>query len=274
MAYDLEPEVYSIEQLLAISLIPLPDHKNIALHINLNTGMNRLGLEPNDINNLIKIIKENPQLRIESVFSHLSSSDDVEQDDYSNQQFLQFEFLSEQIISAFSHSIMRHMLNSAGIARFNKNQYDGVRLGLGLYGIDTSGKIAELQKVHHLKSKIIQIKKYAKGTSIGYNRSIITSKDSIIATIPIGYADGLPRAAGNSRYAVKIEGQEALIIGNICMDLIMVDITDLKGISMGSMVTIFGENHPIETLAKRANTIPYEVLSNMSPRLRRIFIQE
>lgn len=273
-AYQLEPEVYSPEQLKAISKTATEHAKLIGLHINLNTGMNRLGLEDEDIDEAIRIIKENPLLEIKSIFSHLSASDDPKYDAYSKEQFLKFETIAEKIRIEMPYPIMRHMLNSGGIPRFKSKQYEAVRLGIGMYGIDSTGKIEDLEKVHLLKSKIIQIKNYTEGTSIGYNCNYLTKGNIIVATIPIGYADGLPRSAGNGNYSVLIHDQLVPIIGNVCMDLIMVDITNVNDIDLGDEVVIFGKNHPLEGLATRCGTIPYEVLSNMSPRLRRIFIQE
>ncbi len=272
--HELEPEVYSLEQLKAISAVAREYLNPISIHFNLNTGMNRLGLEPEDIIPAIDIVIQNPLLNIESVFSHLSGSDNGNHDDYSQTQFAKFEKMSGQIINAFDHKIKRHMLNSGGIPRFENHQYDAVRLGLGMYGIDTSGLMQDLEKVHLLKSKVIQIKNYPKGTSIGYNRSYVAPDHLTVATIPIGYADGLPRAAGNHNYPVLINGKKAFIIGNVCMDLIMVDITFIEDVVLGTEVIIYGKDHPIEILASKSGTIPYEVLSNMSPRLRRIFIQE
>ena len=272
--HELEPEVYSITQLKAISAVAIEHLDPMSIHINLNTGMNRLGLEPEDIKSAIDIINQNPLLNIESVFSHLSGSDDLDHDDYSNTQFQKFEAMSDQILSAYDYKIKRHILNSGGIPRFKNHQYDAVRLGLGMYGIDTSGQMQDLEKVHLLKSKVIQIKNYCKGTPIGYNRSYVATDDLTVATVPVGYADGLPRSAGNGNYSVLINGQKAPIIGNVCMDLIMLDITLYKDIVLGTEVIIYGKDHPIEILATKSGTIPYEVLSNMSPRLRRIFIQE
>jgi len=271
--YQLQPIVYSVEQLKSIEQLCEKKQKNISIHVNLNTGMNRLGLEPKE---LLGIVDEfgASRVSIESIFTHLSSSEDQNDDAYTLEQ-IQLYF---DTVNAFDElnktRVKRHVLNSTGIPRFSEHQMDAVRLGLGLYGINLSNVELDLEKVHSLKSKIIQVKTYEAGKSIGYNRTHKTDGIETIATVPIGYADGLPRNAGNENYEVLIAGQKAKIIGNVCMDLIMIDVSHIPNTKIGDEVIIFDQIHSIEHLAKKCGTIPYEILSNLSPRIKRILIQE
>lgn len=271
--HQLEPIIYSLTQLDSVIKLCSDSKSPLAIHININTGMNRLGIELEEIPDLLDALKSS-ELTIGSVFTHLSSSEQNEHDEYTQKQVDQFKEAYSTIQENYAYPIMRHVLNTAGIVRFPAAQMDAVRLGLGLYGIDLSHSSLDLKKAHSLTSKIIQIKEHEAESNIGYNLDYQTSKRTLVATVPIGYADGLPRLAGNGKYSVLINDQKAPIIGKVCMDLIMVDITDLKDAKVGDKVVIFDESHPIEALADVCYTIPYEILSNISPRVERILIEE
>jgi len=269
--YQLEPEIYSIPQLRSILSF---GKKQIKIHLNLDTGMHRLGFTEDELPKLLKLLKRNPQLTIASIFSHLSSSDRQDQVSYSEGQINLFNRLYAILESNLNYSPLKHILNTAGIINFTDHQYNMVRIGLGLYGIDSTHKIQEsLLKVHSLKSKIVQIKQLKKGDSIGYNRAEILADDMLIATVPIGYADGLIRGSGNKKYALFVHGQKAPIVGNVSMDLCSIDISNIDQVSVGNEVVIFNNDHNIGDLAEANDTIPYEILSRISDRVKRIFIQ-
>ena len=273
--YDLEPEVYSIDQLVEImSIVALDENKNFNVHIKLDTGMHRLGLSKDDIEELVELLIQNKYIKVKSIFSHLSSSEDPGDDAYTHAQVAALNQYYDQITARIGYKPAKHILNSAGIIRFPQYHFDLVRLGLGLYGIDsTSTIVGQLEKVHTLKATVVQIKKIAASEYVGYNRKWIASEDGRIAIINIGYADGLLRLAGNSKYTVNIRGHEYTIIGNVCMDLTIVDIGQATDIVVGDEVIIFGKTKPVERLAEVCQTIPYEILSRISGRVRRLYVQ-
>ncbi len=270
--YDLQPIVFSMDQYISIEELCERKKQKLTIHLNLNTGMNRLGLEVEDLKTLKNQLS--PYIKIDSILTHLSASEEKRHDKYTNAQIAAFTKETDSFKDSTKLHFKRHVLNSAGIPRFPDFQFDAVRLGLGLYGINTTDLDLDLEKVHTLKSKIIQIKSYSSGAQIGYNGTHVTSQNELIATIPIGYADGLPRKAGNGNYEVLINGQKAKIIANVCMDLIMVNVSHLAEVKVGDAVIIFGQSHPIEVLAQKCGTIPYEILSNLSPRIKRMMVQE
>ena len=269
--YQLEPEVYRIELLIAVQqFLQFEIAEPLAVHLKLNTGMNRLGIDLNEVDQLVKLL-DSKYVVVKSIFTHLSSTDDADDDDFTKLQIETFTNMCNKI----SIPAMRHALNTAGIARFQPYQMDMVRLGIGLYGIDPSDVIQnQLEVVGRLKCRISQIKKYPAGTTVGYNRKGVLSRESIIATIKIGYADGLPRYLSQGVGSLWVNGQLAPIMGNICMDMTMIDITDIPNVSPGDVVEIFGTNRSIKTLANQANTIPYEILTGIGNRVKRIFYQE
>lgn len=273
--FGLDPEIYSIETLQQL-LKHLPaNNQKINIHLKLDTGMHRLGFEKKDIPTLLHLIKSNPQLKVRSIFSHLSSSDDARHDQFSKQQIEVFLNLYEILAEGLGYRPLRHILNSSGISRFPEHQMDMVRLGIGLYGIDSTGMIQDkLETVHTLKATISQIKEVAANESIGYSRGEIATQDMRIGTISIGYADGLLRTAGNSNYQVMIGAKKAPIVGNVCMDMCMIDLSDLPEAQEGDEVIIFGKEMPVQELAKTLNTIPYEVFTNISSRVKRVYFQE
>ena len=275
-AYKLEPEVFSIDECREI--IREAEKYGISgypVHIKIETGMNRLGFLKEQLPELINLLQSQDAIIPASIFSHLSVADEPSQDDYTMQQFRYFEECSKIICSSFRHRILRHILNTTGIVRFPEYRFDMVRVGIGIYGISTvnDGSEADLQPISSLHSVIISIKELPAGTSIGYGRKGQIHRTSRIATIPIGYADGFSRCFGNGNANLWINGVLCPTIGNICMDLCMVDVTDAD-CKVGDSVEIFGKHIPVETLAETRGTIPYEILTSISGRVKRVYYRE
>jgi alanine racemase len=272
--YRLEPEVFSFEILEAL-IHAAEKHgiTNFPIHIKLDTGMHRLGFNPEkDMPRLIERLNRQSALVPCSVFSHFVGSDGDEFDAFSHRQFDLFDRASRQLQAAYSHKIIRHICNSAGIEHFPEYHLDMVRLGLGLYGINARNNHI-LNNVATLKTTILQIRDVPKGDSIGYSRRTVLERDSRIAAIPIGYADGLNRHLGNRGCYCLVNGQKADYVGNICMDVCMIDVTDID-CKEGDQVEIFGDHLPVTVLSDALGTIPYEVLTGISNRVQRIYIQE
>ncbi len=283
--YDLEPEVYSFR--LMDALIRAARKEGITgwpVHIKLDTGMHRLGFEVgsaehSDIPELIDRLKHQQAIMPRSVFSHFVGSDSDAFNDFSARQFAVFDEGSRQLQAAFSHKILRHIDNSAGIEHFPERQLDMCRLGIGLYGVEPydseqpRGKREPLKCVSTLKTTILQLRHVKSGDSIGYSRRTVLERDSVIAAIPIGYADGLNRRLGNRHGYCLVNGQKAEYVGNICMDVAMVDVTDIP-CNEGDQVEIFGNNLPVTVLSDILETIPYEVLTGVSNRVKRVYYQD
>lgn len=271
--YKLEPEVYSFPLLEA--LIKSGEKygiTNFPVHIKLDTGMHRLGFEPSDMLSLIQRLKSQTAIIPRSVFSHLVGSDSNDFDAFTRHQIEIYEKASAELQAAFSHKIIRHICNSAGIERFPGAQFDMVRLGLGLYGIDpVDNKV--IHNVSTLKTTILQIRNVPKEETVGYSRKGRLTRDSRIAAIPIGYADGLNRHLGVGRGYCLVNGQKAPYVGNICMDVCMIDVTDID-CKEGDKVEIFGDHLPISKLSDILDTIPYEVLTSVSNRVKRVYFQD
>ena len=275
-AYNLEPEVYNIEECREIIReAEKCGITNYPVHIKIETGMNRLGFLKNQLPELIKLLQSQDAIKPASVFSHLSVADEPLQDEYTMQQFKYFEECTGMLQAAFKHHITRHILNTTGIVRFPEYQHDMVRVGIGLYGISTvnDGSEDDLQPSSSLHSVVISIKDLPAGTSIGYGRKGTLTRDSRIATIPIGYADGFSRCFGNGNAKMWINGALCPTIGNICMDLCMVDVTDVD-CKVGDNIEIFGNHIPVENLAETRGTIPYEILTSISNRVKRVYYRE
>ena len=272
--YDLEPEVYSFRLLDA--LIKAARKEGITgwpVHIKFDTGMHRLGFDPvDDIFKLIDRLKHQTAIIPRSVFSHFVGSDSDGFDEFSAKQFALFQEGCEKLQAAFSHHILRHMDNSAGIEHFPERQMDMCRLGLGLYGVDPRDNRI-LHTVSTLKTTILQMRHVPKGDTVGYSRKGTIERDSVIASIPIGYADGLNRHLGNRHCYCLVNGQKAEYVGNICMDVAMIDVTDIP-CQEGDQVEIFGENLPVTVLSDTLDTIPYEVLTGVSNRVKRVYFQD
>lgn len=272
--YDLEPEVYSFRLLEA--LVKAAQREGVTgfpVHIKLDTGMHRLGFNPlTDMDELISRLKRQNAVIPRSVFSHFVGSDSDDFDNFSAHQFELFKQGSEKLQSAFSHKIIRHMDNSAGIEHFPERQLDMCRLGLGLYGIDSRDN-SVINNVCTLKTTILQIHAVPKDETVGYSRKGILTRDSLIAAIPIGYADGLDRGLGCGHCYCLVNGKKAPYVGNICMDVAMIDVTDID-CKEGDSVEIFGDNLPVTVLSDAIGTIPYEVLTSISGRVKRVYFQD
>ncbi len=272
--YHLEPEIYSFRLLDA--LIKAAEHEgitNFPVHIKLDTGMHRLGFDPKkDMPQLIERLQKQNALIPRSVFSHFVGSDSDDFDAFSAKQYELFLKGSEQLQKAFPYPILRHICNSAGIEHFPEWQLEMVRLGLGLYGINPRNNKA-INNVSTLRTTILQIHDVEAGESVGYSRKTVLERDSRIASLPIGYADGLDRLLGNRKGYCIVNGQKAEYVGNICMDVCMIDVTDIP-CKEGDLVTIFGDELSPAELASRCGTIPYEILTGIAPRVKRIFFED
>lgn len=267
--FNLEPEIYSIRLLKALIDFTTNNSTPLNIHLKINTGMNRLGFEEEDLPTLIDLLKTHPHLYVQSIFSHLAGSEDVHHDQYTHHQAAQLQKLAHPIEEGLSIKPMTHLLNSSGILRFPDYQFDMVRLGIGLYGVGVE-EASALEIVNTLKTVISQIRKVKKGTTIGYGRMGKAVRDTTVATIAIGYADGFLRGLGNGKGSVLIHGKLAPVIGNVCMDMCMVDITDIPA-QEGDEVIIFGKERPIADISQALHTSPYETLTNVSDRVKRIF---
>ena len=268
--YRLEPELYNFRGLDALQqILHQRGIRDFPVHVKLDTGMHRLGFGESDLEQMITRLLE-PEFKVASVFSHLVASEDPQQDDFSREQIRRFETMCALLKEAFPEDFTKHMLNSAGIERFPLAQYDMVRLGIGLHGI---GEHKSLKVVSSFKTTISQIRNIDAGETVGYQRSGVTRRPSSIATIPVGYADGFHRSLGNGAGKVYINGKAAPTIGEICMDMAMIDVTGLEA-EEGDVVELFGKQQPVAELARQAGTIPYEILTSVPERVKRIYLQE
>lgn len=271
--YRLEPEIYSFRLLDALVAAARKEGiTNFPVHVKLDTGMCRLGFNPEkDIPAITDRLEHQQALRVRSVFSHFVGSDSTDFNDFSSAQFERFDHASRQLQEALPYSILRHICNSAGIERFPERHLDMCRLGIGLYGVDPVSNAA-INNVATLRTTILQIREVEAGTSIGYSRRTIVDRPSRIAAIPIGYADGLDRHLGNRKGYALVGGKKAPYVGNICMDVCMLDVTDID-CKEGDSVEIFGDNLPVSVLSDLLGTIPYEVLTSVSERVKRVYFQ-
>ncbi|PCJ00861.1 MAG: alanine racemase [Flavobacteriales bacterium] len=268
--HNLTPTIFSLHALKTL-INTLNNSIPITISLKIDTGMHRLGFDEGEILTLIDLLKAHPFIVIESIYSHLAATDESKHNEFTTQQIEVFKNISNSISKEFDYYIERHILNSNGIINFNNAQMDMVRLGIGLYGVssdDNSQK--KLKSASTLKSKIAQIKCIKKGDNIGYNRLGIAHENLTIATIPVGYADGLSRSLGNGNWEMIINNKKASIVGNVCMDMVMIDVTNIK-CQEGDEAFIFSDENPITEMAKRIGTIPYEILTSYSPRVLRVF---
>ncbi|MBQ2403635.1 MAG: bifunctional UDP-N-acetylmuramoyl-tripeptide:D-alanyl-D-alanine ligase/alanine racemase [Prevotella sp.] len=272
--YNLEPEIYSFRLLNALIQAARREGViNHPVHIKLDTGMHRLGFDPvSEIDQLIDVLQKQKAVRPCSIFTHFVGADDDMHDCFSEQQYLLFDCASRKFMNAFKHKIARHICNSAAIQHFPQWHMDMCRLGLGLYGVNPRDN-STIHNVSALKTTILQIHDIPAGESVGYSRRTILSRDSRIAAIPIGYADGLNRQLGNRNACCIVNGQPAQYVGNICMDVAMIDVTDIS-CSEGDSVEIFGPNLPVSDIAERIGTIPYEIMTAVSQRVKRVYFKE
>jgi alanine racemase len=270
--YALEPAVYSLEFLRELVRHPLAD--TLSVHIELDTGMHRLGFQETDIDALCDFLQRQPMLRVASLFSHLSASEEAIHDDFTRLQAARFTAMADRIDAATGSTGLRHMLNSAGIVRFPEFRMDMVRLGIGLYGVDPAEQLqSALRPVACFKTVVSQVKTIDAGESVGYGRRSVGEQPRRIAIIAAGYADGLRRELGNGKWQVRIGKFKAPIIGNVCMDMAMVDVSDIP-CNTGDEVILFGEDPSVQDMAGACDTIPYEILTAVSQRVKRVFIAE
>ena len=275
IAHDLEPEIYSFHSLDEFRRAVHRAHRtNYPIHIKLDTGMHRLGFMEDDIDLLGRAIHGDTSLHVASIFSHLSCADVCSEDDFTREQIRSFDYMSQQLIEWLDYVPLRHLANSAAILRFGEAHFDMCRLGLGLYGFGYERNRA-LMPVATLTTRIVQIKQLRRGESVGYGRAARLERDTTTATIPIGYADGLDRKLGEGRWSVIVAGRKAPIIGRVCMDSAMIDITDIEGVAVGDRVTIFSaeEGNTLEDMADVLGTISYEIMTSLSSRIKRIYTE-
>ena len=274
--YRLEPELFSFKvaneflQALQLKAVSEP----YPVHLKLDTGMYRLGFDEKQVVDLCAFLKKETELKVKSIFSHLVASDDKSFDDFTNQQIASFSKMAAQIENNIGYKVIKHISNSGGITRFKNAHFDMVRLGIGMYGVGFNDiEKQNLEGISSLKTRISQIKHLVDGDTVGYNRRGVITKNTSIATIPVGYADGFSRKLGNGNFSVLINGKPCSTVGNICMDMCMVDVTNVD-CKEGDEVIVFETNEQLMQLSKSMETIPYEVLTNISSRVKRVYVQE
>ena len=276
IAYRLEPEIYSLHSLICFAdAVSHAGEKHYPIHLKLDTGMHRLGFEKHETSALIDQLQQLPQLRVASLFTHLCCADDQTQDAFTGEQIALFDRVSTHIQRALGYPVMRHAAASAAMWRFAESRFDACRLGLGLYGFGEAVEEA-LEPVSTLKTRIVQLKHHVAGTTIGYGRQGVLTRDSVVATVPIGYADGLDRKLGCGRWSMLVGGEKAPIVGRICMDSCMIDVTDIQGVKEGDEAVVFSpmKGHDPQAMAEVLDTIPYEVLTSVAGRVKRVYIKE
>ncbi len=272
--HDLQLGINTLNDIQKIIQYAKKNHTQLAIHLNLDTGMNRLGITPDQSDILHQTIQNNIQhIKITGIYSHLAAAGEPQHDQYTEKQFVQFEQWTKSLSQIPHQKPLLHLLNSDGIERFATRQYDMVRIGIGLYGIrQTIQNNIQLKPVHQLSTKIIRLRQLKAGQSVGYSRMWYAKRDSLIATIPLGYADGIFRQSGITNNPVSIKGQKAPMVGLISMDSTMIDVTDIKdGVAIGDEVILFGKNMPIQHICQSNHTIAYEILSRISNRVKRTY---
>ncbi|WP_423737194.1 bifunctional UDP-N-acetylmuramoyl-tripeptide:D-alanyl-D-alanine ligase/alanine racemase [Chitinophaga caseinilytica] len=276
LQWNLEPELYSMHLLeLFEESVRYANKSNYPVHIKLDTGMHRLGFEQQDIPALALRLNAEGLFRVQSIFSHFAASEDPKKDDFTNMQFDRFQKMSHSLQQQLGYPVIRHIANSAAIHRLPQMQLDMVRLGIGMYGVDSAHDFQDkLRNVSTLKSTVAQVKRIPKGDTVGYGATWQAKATSLIATVRIGYADGYMRALGNGNGKMLIRGKLAPVAGVIAMDMLMLDVTGIPDVAEGDEVIVFGEGLPVENVAKWAGTIPYEILTGISQRVKRVYFQE
>jgi alanine racemase len=273
IVHNLEPNLYSFKILQNFKAVA-DTHSCTAypIHIKFNTGLNRLGFLPNDLDKLFKKLNNNPALKVKSIFSHLAASEDLNETEFTLNQINAFEQITERVGRYLRHKPIRHLLNTSGLINYPDAQYDMVRVGIGLYGFGNDATVTkQLKPVGVLKSRISQLHDLKKGDSIGYNRASFAEKNMISATIPIGHADGISRQLGNGKGYVYINNKKAFIVGNVCMDMLMVDVSGIS-CTEGDTVYIYRDQQHLEDLATRQGSISYELLTAISQRVERTIV--
>ena len=270
----LEPSLYSpkiLEDFLKV--VKELQQKDYPVHIKFNTGLNRLGFWENDIDFIFETINNNKEIKVTSLFSHLAASEDLNEKDFTLKQISNFHKIAQEFDEKINYKPFKHLLNTSGIINYPEAQFDMVRSGIGLYGFGNELIIdAELKPVATLKTIISQIHKIEPGETVGYNRAFTSEGYQITATLPLGHADGIGRQYGNGNTYVSVNGQKAAIIGNVCMDMIMIDVTNID-CKEGDEVVVFGENPSAEEFASTSKTISYELLTGISQRVKRVFVE-
>ncbi|HEX4876248.1 MAG TPA: alanine racemase [Chitinophagaceae bacterium] len=273
---NLQPEIYSFELLRSFDqFLQNEGLQQYPVHIEIETGMNRLGFAADEAEQLADYLLSSPSFRVESVFSHLAASEEKSQDEFTMKQFATFNRATQVLERKLRYPVLKHIANSAAAIRHPDLQLGMVRLGIGLYGVDSAATgLLKLQTVATLKSTVAQLKHLKKGDSVSYNRKYLAEKDTLIATIRIGYADGYPRRLGYGVGKVSVRGKLAPVTGTVCMDMFMVDVTEVPGVEVGDDVIIFGAPLPVQTVAEWAGTIPYEIMTGISQRVKRVYFEE
>jgi len=272
--HHFEPEIYSIKGLNAFLKIAAQKKlRNYLIHVKLDTGMHRLGFMQAEWKRLCDELKKTPEFVVRTVMSHLVASEDASSDDFTRTQAKDFERACALIKDSIGYSFIRHLNNTSGILRHPDLQFEMVRLGIGLYGIDSSAQ-NNLETAVHFKTSIAQIKELEAGDTVGYNRKGMLKRTSRIATVRVGYADGFPRNLSNGKGWMLVKGKKAAVIGWDCMDMTMLDVTDIDDVQEGDDVEIFGSALTVQQLAKLADTIPYEILTGISQRVKRVYFEE
>lgn len=272
---SIEPCIFSLVQLKEIDSLKFSSDSIVRIHLNLNTGMNRLGISEAEVGETIEVLKKSRHIELAGIYTHFSSSDDPESDAFSRLQIKLFEKIADKIELALNRHILTHIQNTNGVIRFPELTNDYVRIGIGMYGITYSNRWnidLKLERVHRLYSKIIFIKQMREGESIGYGQTYMCPKEMRIATISIGYADGIQRRLSYTSFRLQVCNKEVKILGRISMDLISIDITDVDEAEIGTEAIFFSEQKPIEEMSNALDTIPYEILTNLGSRVERILL--
>lgn len=274
--WKIEPEIFSMQSLETfIKAAELMETEAYPIHIKLDTGMHRLGFNEPDITQLIKIVHQTKAVSVQSIFSHLAGSDAASFDDFTQQQAAAYQQMSSTLIAELPNQPLRHICNTSAISRFPELQFDMVRMGIGMYGVDPNPEVQKrLQNVATLKTTIAQVREIKAGETVGYSRRGKLLEDSKIATVSIGYADGYFRDFGNGVGHMLVKGKPAATLGSVCMDMCMLNVTDIPGVKAGDRVTVFGADLPVTTLAEWADTIPYEIITSVSQRVKRVYTNE
>lgn len=271
---NLEPSIYSLQMLNGfIHQLILRQHSHFPIHIKLDTGMNRLGFRPEELKELLEMLHAQPEVYVKSVFSHLAVADDLTQLDYTQKQLEAFETMATKIEASMGYAFMRHIANSAAAYQYPDSHFDMIRLGIGLFGLMDEQSEDDFENVLQLVSQISQIRKIRPGESVGYGRTYKAEKETTLGIIPVGYADGLRRALSNGKWSIIIQGEKYPIIGNICMDMCMVDLKN-GAFTVGDEVQLFGKGNDIFEMSTILGTIPYEIISSISARVQRVYIED
>ena len=276
LSHRLEPEIYSLRSMERFSqAVRRAGENSYPIHLKLDTGMHRLGFMECDLEEMLLRLKECDNLKVASIFSHMNCSDMEDRDDYSREQIALFERMTGRVMAELSYPVLRHLAQSAGMVRFPEARFDMCRLGLGLYGFGYTHN-EELRPVSTLKSRIVQLRRLKAGERVGYAGAGVLERDSVIATIPVGYADGLDRHLGSGRWSMLVAGKPASIVGRICMDSCMIDVTDIRDVKEGDTAVIFSpeKGNDLESMATLLGTIPYEIMTSISNRVKRIYIKD